>query len=136
MTEKKGLSLLKNKYTPATPHNEGGGRQARQDGLITGWMNNRKRGSPLKITSTNKKTKGNGKAPTKSASASTAATNKPPTTNPPPTKIPPPRTSGRNYTNWKQEPVKYALARDVEAKLKGLDPQLSAGEIIIPDGTL
>ena len=46
------------------------------------------------------------------------------------------RTAGRKYTNWKQEPVKSALARDIEEKLKGLDPQLTAGEIIIPYGTL
>ena len=48
----------------------------------------------------------------------------------------PPITSGRKYTNWKQDPTKSALARDVEAKLKGIGRQLSAGEIIIPDGTL
>ena len=50
--------------------------------------------------------------------------------------MPPPRTAGRKYTNWKQEPAKSALARAVEAKLKGLDPQLAAGGIIIPDRNL
>ena len=93
-------------------------------------MNNRKRGAPLKIIPTNKKIKGKGKAPTKSAAASNYATNKPPTTKPPP------RTSGRMYTNWKQEPAKYALARAVEAKLKVLEPQLVEGGVIIPDVTL
>ena len=53
-----------------------------------------------------------------------------------PTTIPLPRTAGRNYTNWKQEPAKSALEHAVEAKLKGLDPQLATGEIIIPDGNL
>ena len=50
--------------------------------------------------------------------------------------MPPPRTAGRKYTNWKQETAKYALARSVEEKLKGLDQQLSVGEIIIPDVNL
>ena len=50
--------------------------------------------------------------------------------------MPPPITAGRKYTNWKQEPVKYALARAVEAKLKGLNNQLASGEIIIADESL
>ena len=99
-------------------------------------MNNHKRGAPLKITPKNKKIKGKGKAPTKSASTSTAAKKKTPATNPLPTTVYPPITAVRKYTNWKQDPEKSALAHDVEAKLKGLDPKLSAGEIIIPYGTL
>ena len=130
MTKKKAPSLLDNKDTPEIPHNAGCRLQVREGGLIMGWMNNRQGGAPLKFTPTNKKIKGKGKAPTKSAAASNYATNKPPTTNPPP------RTSGRMYTNWKQEPAKYALARAVEKKLKVLDPQLAAGEIMITYGTL
>ena len=80
--------------------------------------------------------KGRGKAPTKAAAAPTSATKKPTSTNSPPKTMSPPRNEGEKYTNWKQEPNKYALAGDIEAKLKGLDPQLSAGDIIIPDGTL
>ena len=40
------------------------------------------------------------------------------------------------YTNWKQEPAKSALDRAVEAKLKELDSESAAGEIIILDGNL
>ena len=76
------------------------------------------------------------KAPTKSAAASTATTKKPPATKPPPTTMPPPRTTDSNYINWKQDPVRSALARDVEEKLKGLDTQLAEVDIIIPDKTL
>ena len=43
-------------------------------------------------------------------------------------------TRKNKYKNWKVEPFKSALARAVEAKLKGLDPQLAAGEIVIPGG--
>ena len=134
--KKKATSLLEKKDTPAIPYNVGGRLQAREGGLITGWMNNRKRGAPLKITPINNKMKGEGEASTKSSAASTAVTKKAPATNPPPTTMLPPITAGRKYTNWKQEPSKYALARDVEAKLKILDTQLAEGEIIIPDGTL
>ena len=102
MTKKKAPSLLEKKDTPAIPQNAWGRRQSREGGLITGFINNHKRGAPLKITPTNKKMKGEGKAPTKAASASTAAKKKPPATKPPPTIMPPPITSGRNYTNWKQ----------------------------------
>ena len=76
------------------------------------------------------------KAPTKSAATSTATTKKPPETKPPPTTISPPRTIDSNYINWKQDPVRSALARDVEEKLKGLDTQLAEVDIIIPDKTL
>ena len=136
ITKEKAPSLIDKKDTPATPHNSGGRSQAREGGLITGWMNNCKRGAPLKITPTNKKMKGNGKTPTKSVAASTALTKKPPVTKPPPKTMPPPRTADRKYINWKQELAKSALARAVEAKPKILDPQLSAGEIIIPDRNL
>ena len=136
MTKKKDLSLLEKNYTPAIPHNSGGRRQARESGIITGCINNCNRRAHLKITPTNKKFKGKGKAPTKSASSSTSETKKTPATNPPPKKIPPPRTSGRKYANWKQDTVKSVLVRSVEAKLKVLDTQLSAGGVIIPDGTL
>ena len=101
-----------------------------------GWMNNSNRGAPLKITPTNNKIKGKGKSPTKAAAVSTAATKKPSAKNPPPTTMSPPRTAGRKYTNWKQETAKSAMARAAEAKLKILYPQLLAGGIIIPDGTL
>ena len=40
------------------------------------------------------------------------------------------------YNNWKVEPFKSALARAVEAKLKGLDPQLTSGDIIITGGPI
>ena len=80
--------------------------------------------------------KGEGKAPTKAAAAYNAATKNPPAKKPPPKTIPLPRTVDRKYTNWKQEPAKSALAHAVEAKLKRLDHQLAAGDIIIPDGTL
>ena len=79
--------------------------------------------------------KGEGKAPTKAAAVYNAATKNPPAKKPPPKTIPLPRTVDRKYTNWKQEPAKSALACAVEAKLKGLDPQLTAWGIIIPDGT-
>ena len=102
MTKKKALSLLEKKYNPEIPHNAGGGRQAREVVLITGWINNRKRGVPLKITPTNNKIKEKGEAPTKAEAASAAATNKPLTTKHPPTTMPPPRTAGGEYTNWKQ----------------------------------
>ena len=134
--KKKSPIFLEKQDSPTIPHNVGGRCKAREGGLITGWTNNSKRGEPLKITPTNKKMKAEGKAPTKSASASTGSTKKPTATKPPPTTMPPPRTAGRKYTNWKQEPAKYALARAVKAKLKVLDTQLSAGEIIFPDGTL
>ena len=129
-------SLLEKKDTPTISNNAESRRQAREDGLTTGWMNNRKRGAPLKITPPNKKMKVRGKAPTKVADASTTATKKTKSTKLPPKTMPLPRTKSRKYTNWKQEPDKSALACSVEAKIKGLDPQLSAGEIIIPDGTL
>ena len=72
MTKKKAPSLLDNKYTPAIPHNAGGRI------LIMGWMNNRKRGAPPKITPTNNKMKSKGRAPMKAAAASTASKKKPP----------------------------------------------------------
>ena len=50
--------------------------------------------------------------------------------------MPPPRTEGRKYNNCKQEPDTSVLDRDVNTKLKRLDPQLEVGEVIIPDGTL
>ena len=133
ITKNKAPSLLEKKDTPAIPPNSGGRRQAREGGFIMVWMNNRKRGTPLKTTLTNKNMKGKGKSPTKSAAALTASTKKPPEKKLSPTTMPPPRTVGGKYTNWKHEPAKSALARDVEAKLKVLYPQLSAGEIIIPD---
>ena len=136
MTKKKAAISIDKKDTPSIPHNTGGRRQERQGGLITGWMNYCKRGSPLKITPTNKKIKVKGKAPMKEASASTYATKKPQAKNPPPTTILPPRTAGRNYTKWKQQPNKSVLAHTVEEKLKVLDTQLAAGGVIIPDGTL
>ena len=80
--------------------------------------------------------KGKGKAPTKVAAASTAATKKNPSTKPPPTTMPMQRTAGRKYTNWIQNPSKYALACTVEEKLKVIDTQLSEGGFIIPDETL
>ena len=136
MKKKKASSLLYKKDTPEIPHNAGGRIQAMDGGLITGWMNNSKRGAPLKITPTNKKMKEKGKSPTKAAAASTDTTKKHPATKPPPITMPPPRTSGRKYTSCKHEPAKSALAHAVEAKIKVLDTQLSAGDIIIPDGTL
>ena len=78
MTKKKSPRLLEKKDTPAIPHNAGGRRQAREVGLITGWMNNHKRGEPLKITPTNNKMKGMRKSPTKASAESTDATKKPP----------------------------------------------------------
>ena len=42
--------LLDKKDIPKIPHNAGSRRQAREGALVTGWMNNRKRGAPLKIT--------------------------------------------------------------------------------------
>ena len=114
MKKNKAPSLLEKKDTPAIPHNAGDRRQAREGGLIMGWMNNRKRGAPLKITPTNNRMKEESKAPTKAADSSTAETKKPPATNPPPTTMPPPITAGRKYINWKQEPAKYTLARAVE----------------------
>jgi hypothetical protein len=40
------------------------------------------------------------------------------------------------YKNWTKEPYASALSRAVNAHLKGLDPQLAAGEVIIPPSTL
>ena len=80
--------------------------------------------------------KGEGKEPTKVVAASTTETKKPPAIKPPPTTMPLPKNVGRMYTNWKQEPAKFALARSIEVKLKVLDPQLEAGDVIIPDRTL
>ena len=99
MKKKKAPSLLENKETPEIPYNAGGRHQSREGGLITGWMNNHKREAPLKITLTNKKIMGNGKAPTQLEAASTTATKKPSEKRPPPTAMPPPRTAGRKYTN-------------------------------------
>ena len=48
---------------------------------------------------------------------------------------PKPTTRKSKDNNWKVEPFKSALDRAAEAKLKGLDPQLAAGDIIIPGGT-
>ena len=47
-----------------------------------------------------------------------------------------PTTRKIKYSNWKVEPFKSALARAVEEKLTGLEPQLSVGDIIIPGGTI
>ena len=49
---------------------------------------------------------------------------------------PKPTTCKSKYKNWKVEPFKSALARAVEEKLKGLDPQLVSGDVIIPGGTI
>mmetsp|Transcript_8725 Transcript_8725/g.18452 ORF Transcript_8725/g.18452 Transcript_8725/m.18452 type:complete len:656 (+) Transcript_8725:167-2134(+) len=47
------------------------------------------------------------------------------------------RTAPRGkYTNWNAEPYKSALARAIEAELRGLDGQTAAGAITIPRGTL
>ena len=43
-------------------------------------------------------------------------------------------TRKRKYNNWKLEPFKSALDRAVGEQLKGLDPQLASGYIIIPGG--
>ena len=40
------------------------------------------------------------------------------------------------YKNWSIEPYASAMARAIEASLKGLDPQQAAGTIVIPPGTL
>ena len=101
MTREKSRSLINKKDTPAIPHIAGVRQQSREGGLIMGWMNNFKRGAPLKITPTNNKMKGKGKAPTKEAAASNVATKKPPATKPPSTTMPPSRTTGRKYTSWK-----------------------------------
>ena len=49
---------------------------------------------------------------------------------------PKPTTLKSKYNNWKVEPFKSSLARAIEAKLKGLDPQLAAVDIILPGGTI
>ena len=49
---------------------------------------------------------------------------------------PKPTTRKSKYNNWKAEPFKSALACAFEAKLKGLDPQLASGYIILPGGTI
>ena len=38
--------------------------------------------------------------------------------------------------DWTAKPLKYALDRAVEEKLKNINPQFAAGEIVIPGGTL
>ena len=119
MTKKKQPAKLE-KLPPIIPWNSKGRKDARDKGLITGYMQNRKRGGPLKITpTTNKKIKTKVKA-TLAAS---------------PTKQARPATRDK-YQNWNLDPFKSALARAVEVKLKGLDPQTAAGDIAIPAATL
>ena len=73
MTKKKAPRLLEKKDTPEIPHNTGGRCQESEGGLITGWMNNQKRGAPLKIAPINKKINKKEKAPTEASAASTSA---------------------------------------------------------------
>ena len=67
VTIKKAPSLLEKKDTPAIPQNAWGRRQSREGGLITGFINNHKRGAPLKITPTNKKMRGGGESTNESS---------------------------------------------------------------------
>lgn len=184
MTKPLPPSQLKDVETPTIPRNAAQRTEKRTKGLITGWMKNRKRGAPLKITpsaaSLKKKKKkksacakaaardaaiiteattdmavtamnASASKPKASAASATppgksttgqrkhsAAASKPArspyakSTPPEPKKL----ESKRNYYNWSVEPFKSALARAVEAKLRGGDSQLAAGDVIIPPATL
>ena len=146
MTKPKKPSQLETTTKKAIPRNAIERRHAREGGCITGWLKNRKRGAVLKIKPPpNKKLRGKGEAlPTTSAAASTVsaasmtrATAASTTTLAKAAAKPPPSTArSKKYISWKTEPGKSALARAVEAKLKGLDPQLAAGVIVIPRQTL
>ena len=60
MTNKKPPSQRESLKSPTIPRNVMGRRDARDSVFITGWLKNRKRGAPLKIsprTTTNKKNK-------------------------------------------------------------------------------
>lgn len=133
MTKKKVPSQLLRVATPAIPQNAIQRADARQQGLITGFLSNRKRGAPLKLHN-------NPKVPRHITQVSATATT--PTTiiaatvvaAPAPSKF---STASRGpYINWKIEPFKSALDRATEASLKDLDPQEAAGDIIIPSATL
>ena len=61
MTKKNPPSQQETLNPPTTPRNVMGRRDAQESGFVTGWLKNRKRGEPLKIspgTTTNKKNKG------------------------------------------------------------------------------
>ena len=119
MMKNKQLAKLE-KLPPIIPWNAKGREDARDKVLITGFMQNRKRGALLKITpTTNKKIKTKVKE-------TLAATH---------TKQSHPATLDK-YHNRNLDPFKYALARAVEAKLKGLDPQTATGDIVMPVATI
>ena len=119
MTKKKQPANLE-KLPTTIPRNAKGRKDSGDKGLITGFMQNHKRGAPLKITpTTNKKIKTKFKV--------TLAAN--------PTKQDRPATRDK-YHNWNLDPFNYTLARSVEVKLKGIDPQKAAGYIVIPAATL
>ena len=142
MTKPKPPSQLETTKKPTIPRNAVDRRHARESGCITGWLKNRKRGAPLKIKPPNKKLKGKASpitsaaASTVSAAATTRATAASTTMAKAGTKPPASTAPSRKYISWKTEPGKSALVRAVEAKLKGLDPQLAAGVIVIPRQTL
>jgi hypothetical protein len=130
MTKKKVPSQLLKVATPAIPRNAIQRAAAREQGLITGFLSNRKRGAPLKLNNPKlpRITQASATTPT-AIIASTAVV-----AAPAPSKT---STGSRGpYINWKIEPFKSALDRATEASLKDLDPQEAAGDIIIPSATL
>ena len=118
--DKKEATCKLEKLPPIIPRNAKVRKDARDKGLITRFMQNRKQCSPLKI-----KPKTEKKIKTK-LKATLAAT---------PTKQARPSTRDK-YHNWNLDPFKSTLARAAEEKLKGLDPQTSVGDIVIPAATL
>jgi hypothetical protein len=125
MTKPKAPSQLKNVSPPSLPRNAIQSAEAREKGLITGFLSNRKRGAPPKL-------RNNPKVPR--VTHTTDAVTPIITTDIVPDK---PTTSRGKYKNWKLEPYKSALDRAAEASLNGDDPQLAAGDhIIIPGATL
>ena len=119
MTKKKQPAKLEN-IPPIITRNAKERKDARDKGLTTGFMQNHKRGAPLKIApATNNKIKMKVKA--------TLAAN--------PTKQARPVTRDK-YHNWNLDPFKSALACAVEVNLKGIDPQTAEGDIVITAATL
>ena len=128
MTKPKAPSQLKNVTPPSIPRNAIQRAEARDKGLITGFLSNRKRGAPPKLHN-------NPKVPRVTHTTTVTVAVTPIVTA---TIVPDkPTTSRGKYKNWKLEQYKSALDRAAEASLNGDDPQLAAGaDIIIPGATL
>ena len=125
MTKKKVPSQLLKVATPAIPRNAIQRAAAREQGLITGFLSNRKQGAPPKLHNNPKVpciTQASATTPTAIIASTAVAAPAPSKTS----------TGLRGpYINWKIEPFKSSLDCATEASLKDLDPQEAAGDIIM-----